>query len=312
MRVFALTAAVVGCSSAGGGGCNGGKGAANLVFTDENNYHYFGELAIDAVEIQPESDATVDWSGVTVDIRGYDLAAADVTQLAVLGVTENLATTIDLIEKNELDATQDAYLFDNAGGSSALLSEFNIIGAYLDIDFLVDDPEQTWIVSMLDVQNGITNLLMSTVFVPTTGSTETVIALDNDSASLAVDIDFHSAPAIVTTADSGPYSLDWTDVTVDVFGHEFEPLLGDQLMIGRYDTEDIGEVEAGFLQLDTNAVELYQVNVYGVTSVDLEDAVDDAGTAFPGFTTDGTWLVGVICTTCITPVPLLLSIVDVQ
>ena len=33
---------------------------------------------------------------------------------------------------------------------------------------------------------------------------------------------------------------------------------------------------------------------------------------FGGFTTERTWVVGVLCTTCATPVPLLLTVVEVK
>ena len=47
---------------------------------------------------------------------------------------------------------------------------------------------------------------------------------------------------------------------------------------------------------------LVSVLVYAFRgALPLGEALDDSGNAFAGFTADGTWLIGIICTTCTTP-----------
>jgi hypothetical protein len=49
------------------------------------------------------------------------------------------------------------------------------------------------------------------------------------------------------------------------------------------------------------------VDAYGLSSAALSDCTDADGAPFPGFSSDGTWLVGLSCLACSSPAPLLLG-----
>jgi hypothetical protein len=133
---------------------------------------------------------------------------------------------------------------------------------------------------------------------------------------LDFDVDLTSAAPIQTTADAPPYTLTWAAVTTDVNGAEFDDLLGDTLRITHLDVPDVASAEAVFLQLDIVADQMYFLDVYGDESVpDLSSAVSlPDGSPFPGFTSDGVWLVGIECTdiSCFSPAPLLLAVVEAE
>jgi len=83
--------------------------------------------------------------------------------------------------------------------------------------------------------------------------------------------------------------------------------------------DTVAQVEEVFLRVDTEADELYYLSsldgtpvVQGETDADLMLATDADGNPFPGFTTDGIWLLGIECLSCLSPAPLALSIVEVQ
>jgi hypothetical protein len=120
-----------------------------------------------------------------------------------------------------------------------------------------------------------------------------------------------SSVHIPTVAASDEYTLDWGGLEHDVTGKAWDNLVGDRLFILRYDGT-VDDIEADFLLLDYHAAELYQLDAYGVTNAVLSDAVDVDGNPFPGFTADETWLVGIGCSSCISPVPLALAVVDVE
>jgi hypothetical protein len=301
MRVVVGILGVVGC-----GGSN------DLVLVDANNYAYHGEIDLRRVEVATQTDLDIRWDELTTDIRGRPLDPTTVQQVAILEVREPFEDAITLIEKDELRSTQDARLYDNPGGTSARISEFSAVSNAFEIALLIENPASTWLLSLLNVEDGLTDLLMSTVIVPTEGVSATEVAFTDDSASLEVEVDLHTAEPVVARAGDGPFTLDWTGLENDVFGHAFDPIRGDQLMVARYASTDVADIEAAFLDLDGQAEELYRADAYGVTGVDLSLAADADGRAFPGFTKDGTWLVAILCTTCTTPVPLVLSIVDVE
>ncbi|MEQ1504017.1 MAG: hypothetical protein ABMB14_17375 [Myxococcota bacterium] len=303
MRPWIALAAVAGCSKADGA----------LVYGDDNTYSYAGVLDIAAVEVRAGAEVSVDWSGLTTDIRGRPLDPTTVEQASFLSLLGPLDEVLDLIAANEIgqDDSPLIYLHQNDGGSTADLSTFEST-APIDLAVMTEDPNVTWLLSVMNVPDGRNDILSSVVLVPKVAATNQAAALTASTASLTVDVHLDGAP-LTTAAGRGPYALDWSGATVDVFGHPFDPLIGDELVLAHFATEDPAEVEAAFLQLDTAADRLYRLDAFGVTAVDdLAAATDGSGAAFDGFTADGTWLAGISCTTCTTPVPLLLTVVEVE
>ncbi|MEZ4237650.1 MAG: hypothetical protein R3F59_16185 [Myxococcota bacterium] len=300
--------------------CSGGKGNdGDLVFEDANNYDFSAVFAADAIEVQSQSDLTIDWSALTTDVRGRPVVPADIEKVSLLNVSAPLNDVIDMIANNDLgqDVTQDVYLYDNDGSTSCYLSDFSITSIPIDLSLLTEDANSTWVLSLLNQPGGEfgsnvrTDILHTLFLVPQDAGTNTDVAFVDGISSLDVTVDIAGAAAIPTTADADTYSLSWKDVTVDTFGHPFQPELADELIIGHFDGT-VADVEADFLRLDETP-ELYRVDVLGSTKLDdLSTALDSSGNAFGGFTADGTWLVGIICSKCATPVPLILAHVDVQ
>ncbi|MEQ1504016.1 MAG: hypothetical protein ABMB14_17370 [Myxococcota bacterium] len=295
------------------GACNG-KGSSELVFGDANNYSYTGVLDITPVPVHAGSDLTIDWAGLTTDLRGRPVDGAAIEQISLLNIASPLAEVLQLVAVNEIDQSdsQDIYLHQNDGAETSQLSAFEITGVPIDTALLVEDPNTTWLMSLMNVPDGRTDILSSIVIEPKDAEANTTVTFTDASASLVPTVKL-GGTVMTVAADSAPYSMDWSGVTNDVFGHSFDALIGDELIIGHYATEDLAEIEGEFLRLDSYADALYRLDAFGVTAVDdLGAATDDGGAAFEGFTTDGTWLVGVICTTCATPVPLLLGVVEVE
>ncbi len=320
MRAFWLTLAVTAMAACSGDttgkdtdGTEPAPASADLSFTDANNYSFVGDLTIEPVEIQSQSDVCVDWSEVTTDIRGRPLDPTTVEQLLFVEFALTPEEVINKVEINDLrqSDTVTQWLYFNQGGTTACLSDLQIIGNPFDPGSLTEDSGRTWLMSLLNLPEGRFDILMSKLVVPTDAST-TLDFEYSDTCSVLDAIADMDKPTMPTAVGLGPYSLDWSAVTVDVNGQDYDPIAGDELLIGHFMVDDLGAVEDAFLRLDVDADELYRADVRGVTSVsDLSVAVDDQGNAFAGFTTEGIWLVGTICTTCTSPLPLLLGVVDV-
>ncbi|MEZ4237930.1 MAG: hypothetical protein R3F59_17650 [Myxococcota bacterium] len=299
--------------------CHGKARDTELVFVDANNYEFSAVFATQIVEVQPQADLTVDWSAVTTDIRGRPLDPVQVEKLGLLSVSSTPDELVDRIANNDLgeDVTDDQYVYDNDTRSTCYLSDFSITSIPIDLTLLTESPDTTWMLSLVDQPGGeygsnVRTDVLQTVFVlPTDGSTNTDVAFTDGISSLDVTVDIAGATPLSTTAGEGAYSLDWKGVTVDTFGHPFQPDLADELIIGHFDGT-VADVEGDFLRLDETP-ELYRLDVLGATkATDLSAALDSSGNAFGGFTADGTWLVGIICSGCATPVPLILAHVDAQ
>lgn len=299
-----LWLALAGCGS----GCGGGS---ELTLEQENNYAFTGELALETVEVASTTDLTIDWSALAVDIRGRDVTGTP-DQVALLKCSGSKAEILALLDSNNLLASDclENFLLDVPdGATSALTSTFEIGGNPLDPSkmFTETDPsEANWIASILNTSAVADDVLMSQFFDPSDASKDTTVALDDDSATFTYTVDLSSAPAVT---GSGTV-LDWSGVETDVFGNDWNELRGTLALVAKFDAADVSEIEADFLRLEDNAVELYRADAFGRFRVDLATAEDADGNLFTGFTSDGVWLVGVTCPACLNPSPLLLAVVD--
>jgi hypothetical protein len=96
----------------------------------------------------------------------------------------------------------------------------------------------------------------------------------------------------------------------DVFGQPFDNLVADTLVILNY-PGTVEDVENDFLLVDYHADAQYTLDVYGAESAQLEEAVTPEGDPFPGFTSEGTWLIGLINSKSLSPLPLVMTVVEV-
>jgi hypothetical protein len=310
------TLAVVACTSGGsgseGGGCNGG---GDLVFAEENLYSFSAGFETEQIlEIEAQQEVTVDWSAMTTDLRGRPLDPSTVEQVALLNVKAPPEEVFRMIAENDIgsDDLQDQTLFVNDGLTSANLSEFEITDLRFDLALLEERADRTWLVSLMNVSDGRNDILGTAVFQPKAEvDGHEVVFFDGISRLTDVQVDIATKAPLTTKEGLGSYSLDWSGLAVDTFGHAIVAEQADELFIGHY-SGDVASVEADFLQIDTIADELYRLDVYGTTGALLGEAVDARGGSFGGFTRDGTWLVGIVCTGCATPAPLILGHVQVE
>ncbi len=336
MKYGALVALVMlaACNDGGDKETGAESCGPDLKFTEANNYTYVAELSLESVTVGAEEDATVDWSGMTTDFRGRPLAPTDVTRITMARFGLDHVAAIDGINSNSISQSEiDNYIeyLPAPGETSALLTAFTTSG--LDGFFepaspptlgLNEAPEASYLMTLWKTNElGNYEIAMSMFVVPILGDASHTIPVTDTSASLAFTADLQTPETICTTAGAPIYSLDWSAVSTDALGKPYSPILGDLLRITHLPQEDIGDVEAVFLELDVAASETYfgyksvgtDANPFGYFDIeDLGAAETVDGTPFPGFTTDGTWLVDIECasTECFSPAPLLLAVIEVQ
>lgn len=300
---------------AAGAGCSD-RAARHLVVDQANNYAYTGDLSLARVEVEAGTDATMDWSALIEDVRGRAVEPTEIDQISFVKFRVPVDDVEGLLATNELgqeDAGVDVFTYTNDGTGTCTLSELSRgSDVYQPEVDLVEDPEGTWVASVMNLPDGRQDILSSVIVIPRVGAGTDTVAIRPDSLSLDVDVDLHSAPRVETVDGGGrDYVVTWSDVTTDVFGHPLDPLLADQLWIARFADTDLGALEDGFLSLDERADAVFRYDVYAVTEIDL-GITDPLDGAFDGFTTEGTWLLGLVCTRCANPVPLVLTAVDVR
>lgn len=292
-------------------------GSTTLLFTDANNYDYDATLVVDTIAVQAGADVEVCWDQLTQDLRGRPVVPTEIDLMRLIAFSVTKEEVLASINDNSLSQSdiRDFRELDQDGTiSCANLSAFAIFGNEFapETDFVVREGTWTWAITLWDEADGRLDILASIFLEPTPESDVTTVDITDSTGSLDFLVDLHSADPLFAVADTPDTTFDWSGATTEASGQDFDPALGDRLLIGHVAGATVDSVEADFMTILESADALYRMDVAGLTSADLSQAVErDSGAAFPGFDSDGVWLLGVECTTCTSPTPVLLSVVEI-
>ncbi|MCK6529753.1 hypothetical protein L6R50_20080 [Myxococcota bacterium] len=287
----------------------------SLALADEQNYSYDNALDIQSVEVQTAQDVRFDFGGLSVDLLGHaidpttEIDGASVLYLPAFTHEEvEVAIATDSLLQQDVGAFA---LWSNPGGeTSFLLSECNVLGTYIDpaADFVYE--EGTWLVR---VTTGTNESRMISFFQPSSTSENHDVAIGDGSATIDFDPDLQSLAPVHMSGEPESYVVDWSGVTVDGLGGEFDPNQISEVMVGRYDGMSLGDLETQFLDLELIAGEIYYAAVSQTTHVDLTTATAlDGGGAFSTFGSGSLWLLALRCTSCVSPIPPFLTVIEVD
>jgi hypothetical protein len=285
-----------------------------LLLQDAQNYTYSASYTTEptAVADCPE-DLTVDWSGLTVDLRGQPLdPTSDLDTIRVVAFETSVEEVLADIAGSDLQQSDISGIVDHeitAGETNAEISGFNFNGTPIDPSTeLCDELGRT---TMVLAMSGLYDYPMFGFFVPSEGETNTTVVLTSSTTTLEVEVDLDQG-GVVPAPSGDDAVVDWRCLTTDMRGDAINLSDIDQLMIGRYELS-VAEMEASFLQLEHIAEELYTASTdYGVDSLDLSRATDSSGAAFTGFTGPGLWLLALSCTTCAIDPPAFIAVLEAE
>jgi hypothetical protein len=289
-------------------------GPHTITLEDAWSYHYSAEVAVEVVPVQDcPDDLQLDWSGLTTDLLGHDVAAGEVDNLWVLRVSgytpqsfleEVVAGTLP---QSGLDPATYEVATDE---TSALITDFGFGSVPVDPPEHVSADQDS--IYVLSAKTGAYNTRGVVFFEPTPGEMNTQVVLDSDSAVLTVEVDL-GAGAPIQVPSRGDYLLEWLDLTVDGQGNPITLSNIDRLMLARYD-QSVEELESQFFDLELIYDVAYHADIGGKADVMLSEAAADDGTPFASFgdagTGEGTWLLALFCDTCDIPAPLFLGVVE--
>jgi hypothetical protein len=312
--VLAVAASTMGCRDKGG----------SVIATDANNYAFTVAVDFVAQELTQGENATIDWSGLTTDMRGNPMVPGDVelVRLAELALTQEEA--LEKVAAGELRSSdiRTPWEFDNAGGATSCeLTDFIVQGnnfnpADGEIGFFPRKADASWTVSLWreNPKLLVFEILSSAFLVPVGSSKEDTLFFADDTADLDFTVDLHSSEPLVASGGSPDQIMDWEGLVNDASGREFDPLRATWLFIARIpDVSDVTALE-GSLLTELDDAETWVLDVFGERQADLSQALSPvtAGDSFPGFDNDGTWLVGIMDPTGNDPSPFFMSVITVQ
>lgn len=293
--------------------------------TNAENYAWTGSLNIPQYVTAEHADVHIDFTGLDHDLLCHDLDP-------VAGVESVGLTRFPLLSMEEIaeGLTDNSLKQVNTNGfvsclpqdsrTDCYLSEFNFAGTSYDTVGVYGHEGGSFLLSFSGSTDPSGDAVWLGFLVPTPDSdvTEVQVLPTCDVVDYEVTLDgdrpagmdaFGATIETTPLAKSGPWCIDWTGLTVTGNLEPLQPGKLDEVLIGHY-TQSPSEIAAQFLDIEELATELYTLELTGGTHADLASAVSADGAAFPGFTDDGTWVLGLRCTSCTNPVPMFLTVVD--
>lgn len=282
------------------------------VLGDTNNYSFSGELDGPTVRTRSATDLHIDWSALTLDMQCHGMdPVADTDNLALLAFPYlSEAEVEDGLEMGTLlQSDLGGYVQLELGDQTeAMLSELTFFGTDADIETRVEEGAAAFLV-ILTTGTSVGIGTRSFLFVePHVEETNTEVVFGDSCAILDFEADLEALQPVPVNS-TGPWVVDWSGLTTNGQDLPFDLRNIDGLMLGHYPGRSPADLEAEFLDLELVTDEIWRAELNGETSVDLASLERD-GVPFPGFAGEGTWLLGLRCSTCANPAPLFLTVLE--
>jgi hypothetical protein len=290
----------------------------NIVLLDEHNYRTTSRLTLPTVETASGTDLDICWDQVVKDIQCHDLAPKEdldtVALLRFLHLSKpevEAKLTSGQLDQSEVDGYLE-YLTDHES-TCAPLSSMTFFETPIDIEEeYVESDEHMYLLLFAEGTTPGVGARAMMFLNPTANSTNTTVDAEAGCGTLEFSAELSGVTEVEVPVD-GPWVVDWRDITEDGQGNEivFEAI--DSVLIGFYEGMTVAEVEEQILDLELIATSLWEVELDGGRTADLADARGRNGAGrFPGFDRDedGVWMLGLMCSTCQNPSPLLLSVIE--
>jgi hypothetical protein len=257
-------------------------------------------------------DLSIEWGEISQDLQGHEMDPVDDVNSVALIIFRYLSqeeVEQKLSENSLVQADVGLYVsIDPESETSAALSELNLLGNEIGPHQYLEEGYGTF---MLYLQKGYTvgtGVMMSQFFEPRVDSSETTVRFSDESTILDFEVDLRSADPLVVQSGAEVF-VDWSAVSTDGLGTEFDSNAVDQLMIARYEDLTLEDLEGQFLDIELLADEIWTMDLGGESTVDLSDATGDSG-SFGGLDDSSTWLLALRCSTCANPAPLYLTVMN--
>jgi len=313
--------ALAGCSSEEGGD---GAPLGGAKITDEHNYSSTSTLMPKEIRTASATDLDISWDALTTDMQCHEMSpTTDIGKVALLrfrGLTKEDAAA--LLTAGELEMSDiDGYIqFETEGDkTSCKLSDLSNLGTPVDITQEYKESE-----------NQIYMLLWATGERPGTGA-RTMVFLRPVEGEVATEV--HAEPGcdpdtkegILTFSATLPPPLeiaedstivDWRGVTVDGLGNPIYANAIDRILVAFYEDTTPEQLEEQIFDIELIATDIWEIRDFGggrradLAAARHREDDDTQGDFFDGFAGhgEGTWLLGLMCSTCQNPAPMVLSV----
>jgi hypothetical protein len=288
----------------------------NIVITNDTNYQLSSDLTVVSQTVMDGTDITFDWSAVTKDFYGRTVDPAtdiDGVLVTLWGLTEpELRDNINKDElrprnaKGALTAFPKDFPADFPEGHSPTSVKLLEMNSFRN-EVPVEEIEQRFVTTqenyaypqdtntfMMSVSTGsdpTKNTRMVSFFKLDHASTNSTVALTNDSAKMTFEVHLANIQQILVPASQPSLTIDWSQMTTNAVGAEYLVSQITEAVVAHYASLTLQGLEEQFLELESLADGWWSAEVTSGSSIDLSTAKDASDGAFPGIDASGVWLI---------------------
>ena len=316
---------VMACSTVLSSGCSGDdpneggsvpEGA--IALTDANNFTATAQIAPPVFDTAV-GDVQIDWTSVTQNLLCHDVAprVESVYLIRVeLGTEQAVVDSILAGTLSGLPTKQFTFRVPDGAATSASLSNFMFgeVPIELGSEYFASDSE-TYLMLFstgTSVRKGAQSMLFLN---PTAASTVTQVTAETGCGMLTYSANLATlTPVQVPVA--GPWVVDWSGAKRTGDGKPSPHNDIDRVLVGFYSGRDVAYIQENIFDIERDPqATLWEIQHQAGSgrSANLADAkAKHDGSAFAGFQTSeqGTWLLGLFCSTCTNPAPVFLTVIQ--
>lgn len=309
-----------GSSGSGSGGSNGAC-AAKVTANESNDYKFSSTLMFPTISVKPKTNLTIDWGDLSNDFEKHPLNAKnDINQVLFIDWQLKLSDLETQINDDDITNSYEGlplkyvpdgnttsakvYDFGLATGGSVMQSD---IDGFLDPAVSPSSTHTFTAIAATGSQIGAGTRMIQSFVLDPSSSTDTV-KISNDSTMLQFTANLHDLSATNIPSGEKNVTLDWGKMKTNAMGRMFDITQITHALVGKYSQSPTDLETNNFLNLETIDEELYEGDIDSGTVVDFSKLMDSNGKTFSGITSDGTWLVALICGACHNPAPWYLTI----
>jgi len=300
-----------------GGTSNPPDERGNVLLQDGNNYTSTSTLSIPTVETASGVDLDVCWPDLTDDIQCHPVVPTmdidNVSMVRVLGLSEpeiKQRLTGGGLAMSEVSGYVD---YKPADGTTCMkLSQLNFFTTVINVQReYVESTDDTYMMLFTKGTRPGVGARVMIFLKPTAASTNTQVNAPPGCGLLDFTADLASATR-VDVPSAGPWVVDWRDLTIDGQGNPVVLTRIDGLVLAYYEGKTVAELQTQIFDIELIATMLWDLRVVGQTADLAAAKLRGTGAPFTGFTTAGTgvWMLGLTCSTCQNPAPVLLTILN--
>jgi hypothetical protein len=273
------------------------------ILTDANNFSYSSRIDIQRQEVKANTDVWISWSTLTVDMLGHEFDSAEIENvtLVVFGGMDEEALETAVATNDLSQSSVRVFMNCDAHDSGCWLSEFNVLTTDIDIEERFNSEEGIWMVALSGSGSLYRKLL---ILLPSETTEQTEASFSNEEGMFIVDADLRGQEVIPIPLGED-ITFSWSNLTRDG-QHSALPLHKiDQVDIAWYSDVGLNDLEEKFLDIELLADEHWTAGVDGLSEFSTAELP-----SFDGFDADGQWLLALRCSTCASPMPLFLGVLD--